>query len=123
MTHYFRYVSRIVLLALPISFFFGFQVNAQEACPPWAQDRLNEIQQEIMEIVNNIGSPYSNNGSRIAQLYQDLAEIPPTCLRGGSLGGHQSPYSSDSPGSIYQYDDTIIAPGIAGCDGTGCVPF
>lgn len=115
--------SRIVLFALLIFSFSGINLNAQEGCPPWAQDRLKAIQQAVMEMVQDIGSPYSNNGARIAQLYQELAKLPPVCLRGSSMGGYKNRNYGNSPGSIYQDGGTIIAPGIAGCDGSGCVSF
>ena len=123
MINHFKIVSRVVFFTLSISLFFGVQTNAQEGCPPWAQDRLKEIQQAVMEMVTSLGSPYSNNGARIAQLYKELAKLPSACLRGSALGGYGGRNYDNSSGSIYQDGGTIIAPGIAGCDGSGCVPF
>lgn len=85
----YKYPLVVLILFLLQLVFIAQMVNAQEDCPPWAQERIAQIQVQAV----NVGAEFMTTGNaelyvqRLQQLNAALAQLPAACLQQAGGGG------------------------------------
>lgn len=118
-----NWYKRVITAGLGLTLLSGVATTAigQQGCPPWAQQRLREIQAQMLNLMTT--GPFTL--IELRALARQVAELPLAC-RVAQGSQRQRGYPPGWPGilanpRILQDGDVIAAPeaGIA-CDSTGC---